>query len=320
MEYKDYTTTLEKLSETLNLYGVAVIPDVLNKAEIDDMKKSMWIMLESLTSKFDVPIKEKNQKSWNSFYKLLPLHSMLLQHYKVGHDQFVWNIRQNPKVVSIFSKLWNCPNEELLTSFDGMSIHFPPEITKRGWYKSNDWLHTDQSYTRNNLECIQSFVSCYDINEGDATITLLEGSHKYHKDVADEFKITDKTDWYKLNDNEYNFYTKKGCNRYCVKCPAGSMVFWDSRTIHAGMEALKTRIKQNIRLVVYVCQTPRKLASESNLEKKKKAFNDMRMTTHSPHKVKLFPVNVRTYGAELPNVTDLPKPKLSELGRKLAGF
>ena len=33
--------------------------------------------------------------------------------------QFVWNLRQNEKVAGIYSKLWDTPKEELLTSFDG---------------------------------------------------------------------------------------------------------------------------------------------------------------------------------------------------------
>jgi hypothetical protein len=321
MEYKDYTTSIDKLSETLGKYGVAVIPNVLSQQEIADMKKGMWDTLGTITKKFDKPIKEKDQKSWNSFYDLLPLHSMLIQHHGIGHAQFVWDLRQNPNIALIFAKLWKCKPEDLLTSFDGLSIHFPPEVTGKGWYKGNDWLHTDQSYTRNNFECAQGFVSGFDINEYDATLTILEGSHKYHKECAEKFNLTSKTDWYKLNDEEIKFYKDKSCKQYCVKCPAGGMVFWDSRTIHAGIEPQKDRKKQNTRLVVYICQTPRKLASKTDLEKKQLAFKELRMTSHWPHKIKLFPLNPRTYGsADLPNTTPLPKPKLSDFGLKLAGF
>ena len=44
------------------------------------------------------------------------------------------------------------------------------------------------------------------------------------------------------------------------------------------------------------------------------------MTTHWPTPVKLFPKSPRTYGGPVPNVTDLPKPVLTSLGKKLAGF
>lgn len=44
------------------------------------------------------------------------------------------------------------------------------------------------------------------------------------------------------------------------------------------------------------------------------------MTSHWPHKIKLFPMKPRTYDGPIPKTLDLPKPILSELGKKLAGF
>ena len=65
---------------------------------------------------------------------------------------------------------------------------------------------------------------------------------------------------------------------------------------------------------------PRSQATEANLRKKRKAFNDLRMTTHWPHKPILFPKNPRTYGGPLPNITEGEAPKMTELGLKIAGF
>ena len=48
-----------------------------------------------------------------------------------------------------------------------------------------------------------------------------------------------------------------------------------------------------------MCYTPRSLASKSILAKRIKAFQEVRMTNHWPHKPKLFPINPRTYGAKL---------------------
>ena len=44
------------------------------------------------------------------------------------------------------------------------------------------------------------------------------------------------------------------------------------------------------------------------------------MTTHTPHKPKLKPVNPSTYGGPLPNVTHVTKPNLTSLGETLAGY
>lgn len=318
-ENEKYLTTPDKLKETIDKYGVAIIPDVLDTNEISSMKNGMWDYLEHTTQKFERPISRNDDTTWIEYLKLYPKHSMLLQQYGVGHSQFVWDIRQNPKIVNIFSQFLKTPSEDLLTSFDGASFHFPPENSNRGWYRKT-WYHTDQSYFRPDFECIQSWVTAYDVDEGDATLAFMEGSNKYHKEFQEYHQLSDKSDWYKHNRLEQSFYEDKGCEEKRIKCSAGSMVFWDSRTIHCGTEPLRTRKEKKLRNVVYICMKPRSSSTEANLRKKRKAFNELRMTTHWPHKPKLFPKNPRTYGGPLPNITDVIHPTLTELGKKIAGF
>ena len=253
--------TLETLKEVLDVHGVAVIPSLLNAEECMSMNEGMWSSIEKLTSEFDVPIQRDDKSTWVEFLKLRPLHSMLVQHYKIGHAQYVWDVRQNPKVVDVFGKIWGVSRHELLTSFTGVSIHFPPEVTKRGWFL-HERMHIDQSLRRNTFECVQGFVTGLPVNEGDATFSFLSGSHKFHKELA-SLPGTEKSspDWVKLTPTEMDFYKEKGCSAQTIVCPAGSLVLWDSRTVHAGKEPVKTRLEPNLRNVVYVCMTPRKLAS-----------------------------------------------------------
>ena len=57
---------------------------------------------------------------------------------------------------------------------------FPfPEETNRGWHRST-WYHTDQSYLRPDFECVQDWVTAYDVDEGDATLAFMEKSNIYH--------------------------------------------------------------------------------------------------------------------------------------------
>tara|TARA_B100002051_G_C16429532_1_gene483509 strand:+ start:465 stop:638 length:174 start_codon:yes stop_codon:yes gene_type:complete len=56
------------------------------------------------------------------------------------------------------------------------------------------------------------------------------------------------------------------------------------------------------------------------IEKKRRAFQEKRMTSHWPAKPKLFAKSPQHYGAGLPQITPIPDPELSPLGRKLAGF
>lgn len=318
-ENEKYITTPENIKKTIDKYGVAIVPDVLDENELTSMRNGMWDYLEGVTQAFDIPMDRNNPKTWVEYLKMYPKHSMLLQNYGVGHSQFVWDIRQNPKVAGVFANIWNCEPEELLTSFDGAAFHFPPEETRRGWHR-NTWYHTDQSYQRPGFECIQSWVTAYDVDEGDATLAFMESSNIYHKEFQNKFQVKDKSDWYKHSEKEQKFYEDKGCEEKKIKCSAGSMVFWDSRTIHCGTEAEKTRKDKKIRNVVYICMKPRSFSTEAFLKKKRKAFEELRMTSHWPEKPKLFAVNPRTYGGPLPNVTPIESPRLTELGKRLAGF
>jgi len=333
-EHDKYVCAADQVRATVAKYGVAIVDNVLDDEEIMAMRSGAWTTLAHITQKLpqNEIIREDNPASWRSIKKLFPLHSMLIQHWGIGHAQFVWDLRENYKITNIFAKIWDCSRADLLCSFDGISFHMPPETTNIGWHKyaklgTEDWkgLHTDQSYLRNDFECIQSWVTAYDVNEGDATLSFLEGSHKLHKDFVEHYledSVDDKKlkdDWYLLsNQEEYDFYTEE-CLRRQIKCKAGSMVFWDSRTIHKGMEPLKTRKQPNFRCVVYICMQPR--TPNVLYNKKIKAFEEFRMTSHWPADVKLFPKNPRTYGAVVEDLVSIDTPpQLSRLGQRLAGY
>lgn len=331
-----YLTTAGGLKETIDKYGVAIIHQVISDQECEEMLTGIWNYFEHLTQKWDKPLDRNNRDTWREFYKLMPLHSMLVQFFGVGHAQISWNLRQNPKIVNIFATLWNVTPEELLVSFDGLSFNFPPEITNKGYFRPKkctelagteleqngiSWLHSDQSYVDSNFQCVQSWITALDVNSDDATLLLLEGSNKYHEEFAQRYQITDKDDWYKLTESEVKFYVKdKECFPVRITCSKGSMVFWDSRTIHCGCEAIKGRADPKFRAVIYLCYLPRKGTSEANLRKKKKAFEESRTTKHNPQKSLLFGKFPRSYGEPIPEVTVINKPILTDLGLKLAGY
>ena len=186
--------------------------------------------------------------------------------------------------------------------------------------------HTDQRLCNSRMECVQGWVTALDVRPGDATLTVLRGSNNHHAEFAQRFGHSAlKKDWYKLaSQEELDFYiVEKGCRPVSIACPAGSLVLWDSRTMHAGQEPLAgQRERPNFREVVYLCYLPRTAATEKDLVKKREAFNKLRMTSHWPQRPMLFGKNPQTYGGDQPEVTPLPPPtNVSEyLGKKLAGF
>lgn len=103
----------------LDRYGVAIIDRVISPEDCEKAKEGFWSYLEHITSKFEIPVKRNDPTTFTEFWKLYPTHGMLLQHFGIGHAQMNWDIRQNPNVANVFSKIWNVPVEDLLTSFDG---------------------------------------------------------------------------------------------------------------------------------------------------------------------------------------------------------
>jgi len=344
-----YTATMDTLRETLQTYGVAVLPSVLNATECTAMVAGMWDYLETVSRDFKPlsdgtpgqPIHRDHKDTWKSLQQLYP-RQRILQQFGIGHAQMSWDLRQNPKVIAPFSEIWRTKASQLLTSFTGASFVMPPEITGYGWDDGRaDW-HTDQSYTRNGFECIQSWVTAFDVSEGDATLAVLEGSHKFHgafrqamkqkktdtdSNVVDfkrpsvVSKVESKDDWFKLNDEHVAWYKQHGCIPAYIACPAGSMVLWDSRTIHYGRAPTKGRVSQDhLRCVSFVCMTPRSSCSSANLKKRIQAFESMRTTSHWPHTPKLNPTAPRIWGRQLPSMNSIPKPQLNAIGRRLVGY
>lgn len=307
---------LENVWTTLEEYGYAVINNVLPHEDIEQIRSIGWNDIKQWSKGL---IDVENQETWENIYKFYPKHSMMIQEYGVGHMKWLWKIRQHPNIINVFSKLWN--TDDLLVSFDAFSIHFPPEITNRGWYRGSDWYHTDISPKRTEV-CIQGLVNLYDVNEGDATLSVYEGSHKYHKEFFETFNKDIKDDWYKLaTEEEISFFQKKNCQKRFITAKAGSIVLWDSRTFHQGTEARRTRETPNFRMVSYVCMTPRQWSTEKDMERKRNAFVEGRTTSHWPHRIKKFAMTPRTYGGPAPPPTnDIPVPLLTDMGKKLAGF
>jgi hypothetical protein len=143
-----------------------------------------------------------------------------------------------------------CKKDELITSFDGASFHFPHEITNWRWYKNKVWLHTDQSFKDNDFKCVQSCVTAYDVNKYDATLTFLQKNHLYHKEFSNTFNIKNSNNWYKLNSHQINFYLQKCCKQKYIKFKSEYIVLWDSWTIHSGTQPFKQRKYQNFRNIV----------------------------------------------------------------------
>ena len=63
--------SIENVDEILHKYGVAIIPSILDDDECDKMNNGIWDTLETLTQKFDIPMKRDNPKTWIEMQKII---------------------------------------------------------------------------------------------------------------------------------------------------------------------------------------------------------------------------------------------------------
>lgn len=301
--------------------GWAVVPDVISPQQCQAMIDGFWEWTRRTCG-----AAPDRPESWRSIHNLYPKHGMLLQHWAVGHMQAIWDLRDNDNVIRVFQKIHHC--RDLTVSFDGASISLPPEVTRRGWHRQ-DWLHIDQSLRRSGFECVQGWVTPLEVGPGDATLSLLEGSHLLHADFARHVAGPDKTpaaacspkDWHMLSDPDLRWFRDRGCRRVDVRCPAGAMVLWDSRTVHSGRAPLRNRPKPNPRMVAYISMMPRRLLTPAEKKKKRKALLEGRTTNHwAATRVRLFPKLPRTYNNPLPDVPPYAPPLLSLRAARMAGW
>lgn len=96
-EFERYICSKETLRDTIETFGVAIIPNVLDDIECDTMVNKIWDFLEHITQSWEIPMDRNNIETWNEFYKLYPSHSMLLQHWGIEADKR--RITQNLRAV-----------------------------------------------------------------------------------------------------------------------------------------------------------------------------------------------------------------------------
>ena len=60
-----YVCTKETLRQTIELFGVAIIPNVLDETECDSMVNQIWEFFETISKTWTIPIDRKNKDSWD---------------------------------------------------------------------------------------------------------------------------------------------------------------------------------------------------------------------------------------------------------------
>jgi len=294
INFKDINNN--NIIDTIRKHGYAIITNTITDNKSDDYIDKIWKYLSNLsptiinnTDNVDNTHKinkiNKNDKStWITYERALeenlPFHNWpknsygIISNSDVSHSNFVWEARCEQNIKKVFSQIWN--TDKLLVSFDGICVMLPTEIGKTKEEKS--WFHFDQSPIKDGFHCVQGFINLQDTSENDGCLMIYPKSNNYHKKFFEEKNLKFENDWYAFNEtNKGNEWMKShGLKPIKVTAPKGSLVLWDSRTVHCSSQPLSN----NIRYAIYICMEPKYKASNDDLLLKRNIFKSRLCTTH----------------------------------------
>lgn len=197
---------------------------------------------------------------------------------------------------------------------DGLSFMCPPEI-REGYI--DPWPHVDQATLRradntahNNTPPID-FVSESSLNtqpftiqgqflfedsfEGDGGFYCIPKSHLRFTEFAPELEAISAREITKEErsaarnnflDDFFENNTDEAGNRYCkkhIEASRGSLILWDSRTIHWNQHANRAfSDNAKVRMVGYVCYVPKARLTDEGRALRKEAFEKGVSTGHNP--------------------------------------
>ena len=204
------------------------------------------------------------------------------------HSDFIWNIRINEKIVSVFEAAWG--TEDLICGFDGMGV----SVEKTGtlcWHVDQDGSHID------GCVCLQSMLV---LTESSCT-EFAVGSHNRHAKLTGGIG---RMGWQFV---PLQASALAACAKETPKLLVGDLVIWDSRTAH---RVLSQNLAQHCpRIVVYLSYVPRGFANISTLRTRRQFFDNGVATTHWPYRLidrgeDRFPPS-RTYKEATPSIRQL---------------
>lgn len=275
---EDLSINGEVIRETLKEHGVCVLSEYIEPNRSDELRFETVDWLISISEGLT-----RDPKTWKS--ERLPYGPKYgMYQTLVGHAPSFWKAKRD--VYPVFSALWG--TEELFCSVDGASVH-PPYVRK-----TPDWPHLDQ--TTEKKDCYQGQLV---LTETTAAFRCTPGSHLRHREIIDLYGITKGTQWLRIkgeHESEITSWFGKDW-QVPVYCKKGSLILWDSKTIHSAQR--HQRREDDWRATLYICMRPAHHYTKRNITTLRRAATEGRCTNH--------------WGSRLTGKKDTRKVKVSSI-------
>lgn len=306
----DIVLLAQRAAADLQANGYAVIPNIISENRCEELRNS-------LNSTMDQVCRSQKRGAWKD--SLSMSKGIVMDPPDLFHCRAVWEARKI--TAPYFAALYG--TGDLWSSFDRFNV------MTRGT-KVESWLHTDQSGLCNGLFCVQGFLDVVGTTEKDAGLVVVEKSHLRHFELMKQWNAQRKQHWYRLRANEAQ-EVRESFRVVKVLCPPGSLVLWDSRTIHENAPMVAGG---KDRCVFYTCCLPREMIKSTSdrvyqelKEKKQKMFRDRLCTSHWAVLAEQLCVSrdkSKSGGESRYNVSDeviqQPDPDTDQMVASLSGF
>lgn len=299
------TSYLQDLEEL----GYCVIPQVLSTSEAELLYQRVW---HEYIEKAWPNCRMDDRSNWKDAF---PMHNRYgIFAGPAGQIQVMWDLRQDSRIVDVFAQIWN--THDLIVSMDGISFMCPPEI-RDGYFEP--WPHVDQEiiirqdnvvhnnnppvdFVSESLLKTQPFTiqgQCLfeDSFDGDGGFYCIPKSHLRFTEFAPQLETISAMEVPREEKKKvrkkfllefFGNSTDESGSPYCMKhitASRGSLILWDSRTVHWNQHPSQDRPfsdNPKVRMVGYMCYVPKARLTEEGRMLRKRAFESGVSTGHNP--------------------------------------
>lgn len=271
---------LDELPAVLSEHGCALVTNVLNLEEIRHFEGLWTADLRRVSDS------SASCEAWRSKWQR-PLGSKgCVSQAALPQGSFAWAARMHPTVRQIFARIFAEQAECMVT---GMDVTFFQASDAESASENRQWLHVDQNHCSGLTHvCFQGVLYIWPSTDGRSSTTALwPGSHGdvFGRMMSDGFSKSKGTKEHGSQSVQVNSMWDcheredlaeaacRGARR--VPCPAGSLLLWDSRTLHQGWAG-------GPRLAQPVCWEPRARRTEEVRLRKLYYCAAGLATSHSP--------------------------------------
>lgn len=255
----------DKLLTTYRQQGVIVVPHVIDDDQIQTAVEDIWTNIENLpwkkefrtrwhhlheNMKNDVtahappvwgrPVTKKESKEAKEIYPSMGGFGAL-NPPPFYHLNSQWQIRQDPRIVDIFSQILD--TDELMVALDRVSFKYPG-------MGENEFCHWDSNpffWDEEEYESVQGIIAL-----SDTSFFAVPGTHtkEFQKEFTSQYPATTRRDQYFVLEEHDPLKLRSKVVEYPLR--AGDLVIWSNRLLHEA----RINKKDTIRYAYYLTYFP----------------------------------------------------------------